>query len=67
MAFTKDNAAIYGSRGGKNKAKPPEESRNIKISLAVRQEELTRIDAKANRLNLSRTELIVRAVDAYRE
>ena len=66
MPFDKDNAADLGSKGGKW-TKPPENVRNKQLRLAVTAGELIAIDEKAKALKLSRTELIIRAVNKYTE
>ena len=67
MPFDKTTAAAAGRKGGPNRwrDKDPSTVRNRHVRLAVSQSELDMIDAKAVRENVSRTELVVRAVDKY--
>jgi len=70
MPFTKDTAAAGGKKGGAQrsahwKEQDPATFRNKQLGVKVTQAEFDAITAKAAVLNISRTELVVRAVDAY--
>ena len=67
MPFDKETAAAIGHKGGsiRWRDKDPSAVRNRHVRLAVSQNELEMIDAKAARENVSRTELVVRAVNKY--
>jgi len=71
MSFDSTTAATAGKKGGKIgsakrwKDKDPSTKRNKRISLALSQSELDRIDDVASRKKLSRAELIIRAVEKY--
>ena len=69
MPFSKENAALYGSKGGKQgRAKqPPENIRNKQINIKLSQERFDSITEKAKASGLSRNEFIVRAAEAYLE
>lgn len=75
MPFDRETAAAAGKKGGKKGGKAsaaarwggkdPSTIRNKNIRLAVSQDELDIIDHKAADAELSRVELIVRAVRKY--
>ena len=70
MPFNRETAANAGSKGGATRAahlkdKDPATFRNKQLGVKVTQEEFDTITEKAAELNISRTELVVRAVDAY--
>ena len=60
--------SMSGSKAGKKGMasrwgdKDPNSVRNIQFSLRVSKDEAEYIDAKAKKLNISRTELVVRAI-----
>ena len=67
MPFTVENAAIAGSKGGGNrwKNKDPSTNRNKPLLIKLSQAEIDAITSKAKDMEISRVELIVRAVTAY--
>ena len=67
MPFTSENAATAGSKGGGNrwKGKDPNTNRNKPLLLKLSQAEIDTITSKAKEMEISRVELIVRAVTAY--
>jgi hypothetical protein len=66
MPFNKDNAVNYGSKGGKV-TKPPGTVRNKKLLVTLTEAEFDAVTDKAAALKLSKAELVVRAVEAYKE
>jgi len=72
MPFNSANATSAGRKGGKASAearwggKDPATIRNRSLRLAISQEELGLLDAKAGAEGISRVELVIRAVKAYR-
>lgn len=68
MPFDKDNAAAHGSKGGGNrwKDKNPGTIRSKMFSIKVTPAEYDTITEKAAAAGLSRVELIIRAVEAYK-
>jgi len=68
MRFDKDTAAAVGRKGGSNRwrGKDPATKRDRVLSLAVSKDEQDMICEKAGEENISRTELIVRAVREYK-
>ena len=69
MPFTKSTAAVAGQRGGFATAKARKESgaedRKTNVKLSVTPSEFQMLNEKARVLGLSRTELIIRAVESY--
>ena len=67
MPFTSENAASAGSKGGGNrwKNKDPSTIRNKSLLIKLSQTEIDAITSKAKEMEISRVELIVRAVTAY--
>ena len=68
MPFNKDTAAAHGSKGGGNrwKDKDPATVRNKQLIVKLTEVEFDTLTEKAAVLGLSRAELIVRAVKAYK-
>ena len=65
MPFDSTTAASAGRKGGK-RTKDPVARRDKSLRMTVTQGELDAIDAKAAAENISRTELVVRAIREYR-
>ena len=65
MPFNKETAAEAGRKGGMTK-KAPGAVRNKPISIIITPTALKMIDDKAAAENVSRTELIIRAVKKYK-
>ena len=67
MPFDDKSASVAGSKGGKARwrHRSPEDRRDKKITITVSQAEADTIDGKAEELNISKTELMVRAVKKY--
>jgi hypothetical protein len=67
MPFNKDTAADCGSKGGLNRwrNKDPNTVRNKQLNLTLTQAEYKSISDKAVAMGLSKTELVIRAVEAY--
>ena len=69
MPFNRDNAATFGSKGGLNrwKDKDPETKRDKKLLVTLTQTEYNMVAEKAEELNLSKANLVIRAVMEYKE
>ena len=69
MPFNKDNAVNYGSKGGRNrwKDKDPDTVRNKQLKLTLTPAEYQAVEDKATAMKLSKAELVIRAVKAYKE
>ena len=65
MPFTKETASDNAHKRWKNK--PPEEVRSILTAFRFTRGEIEMMDDKAKKNKVSRAELIVRAVKAYRK
>ena len=69
MPFTSENASEHAKKswanGGRWRDKDPATNRSLRISYSVSPEENERISQKASGHGISRTELMVRAIDAY--
>ena len=70
MPFSKETASAAGklSGGGRNrwKDKDPATVRDKQLKISITQNEFDAIEEKASRLELSKPDLIVKAVRAYR-
>ena len=70
MPFTKETAAAFGRISGGGKArwkdKDPATKRVRQLNIVVSMEEHEILTSKAAKLGLSMTELVVRAVKAYK-
>ena len=70
MPFTKETAAAYGRISGGGKArwkdKDPATKRIKQLNIVVSLEEYEILTSKTAKLGLSMTELVVRAVKAYK-
>jgi len=68
MPFEKGKVAPIASKGGKNRwqGKDPATNRTVSCNIKVSQEENDMIASKAAEHGISRVELIVRAVRAYK-
>jgi len=72
MPFTAETASTAGKLGGSASAKVrwadknPEEKRNQPIYISVTKQEMAEIDEKAKNKGMSRTELIIKAVQKMR-
>ena len=69
MPFDSITAAEGGRKGGGKRwrDKDPDTNRSKLISMKLSPGELEQMDEKAKRLGLKRTQLILRAVEAYPE
>ena len=69
MPFTTSNAAEAGRKGGKAsgrwKEKNPSAVRTVYLPLRVSSDELGMINEKADKMGLSRVEMVIRAVEGY--
>jgi hypothetical protein len=69
MPFNKDTAAAAGIKGGGNrwKNKNPETKRDKRLLVTLTAAEYATVEGKAAALNISKAELVIRAVTAYKE
>lgn len=69
MPFNSDNAKSAGSKGGSNRwrSKDPSTVRNRMFSIKLSDSEMELLTEKASELGMSKAELIIRAVKAYRK
>jgi len=67
MPFTQDNAASVGSKGGISRwrGNDPTKKRSKPLYVKVTETEFDEINEKALRHNITRVDLIIRAVRAY--
>lgn len=68
MPFDKETASISGRKGGglRWKDKNPDTIRNKRLSVNVTDTEFKEIAKKAEAEGLSKAELVIRAVEAYK-
>lgn len=68
MPFSKDTAAAHGSKGGGNrwKDKDPDTKRDKRLLVTLTAAEYQTVEDKAAEMGLSKAELVIRAVRAYK-
>ena len=69
MPFDKNTAAAHGSKGGGNrwKDKNPDTKRDKRLLITLTQTEYQIVEDKAAAMNLSKAELVIRAVKIYKD